>query len=213
MEVYFANQDAAVAPVQPEDPRMGVVRRIAAPSQTTPPSPPAGFRQAMHREPVAFWSPANEKDNSDPLDIPVDEGRWYVVGYSERSSQEQKMISKQSRDFFFKQSRIFHYIDGACLWNRASEKVMKRLPNIDPRSTKEAWLEQFTLGSNRVRFETCWHNHDDDTPAYIRAIQCDCSRPVVNPELSKKRYRNIARMDECHLSFKFPAVPRQNSFE
>ena len=46
-------------------------------------------------------------------------------------------------------------------------------------------MEQFNLGSNRVRFETCWYNGDVVTPAYIRATQGHCSRPITGPELFK----------------------------
>ena len=44
---------------------------------------------------IAFQVRANEKDNPGPLDIPIGERRWYVVGYSERHSHEQKMLSKE----------------------------------------------------------------------------------------------------------------------
>ena len=31
-------------------------------------------------------------------------------------------------------------------------------------SPAEEWLEQFKLGSNSVRFRTCFHGRDGDTP-------------------------------------------------
>ena len=40
------------------------------------------------------------------------------------------------------------------------ETVAGRLSEINPRSVVGAI---FYLGSNTVRFETCWHKHDDDT--------------------------------------------------
>ena len=48
---------------------------------------PARFRQVVHRA-------KNDTDNSEPLDIPVGERRWYVVGYSERKSNEPKTVSR-----------------------------------------------------------------------------------------------------------------------
>ena len=54
---------------------------------------------------------------------------------------------------------------------QVTAEVINKLPNIDPSSTAEAWLEQLKLGSNGVHFDTCWHENDDDTPACIRAVQ------------------------------------------
>ena len=34
------------------------------------------------------------------------------------------------------------------------------------------------MGSNGVRFETCWYKSDNNTPAHVRAIQGHCSRPI-----------------------------------
>ena len=38
------------------------------------------------------------------------------------------------------------------------------------------------IGSNRVRFYTCWYKSDDSTPANIRPTQCHCLRPIAKPE-------------------------------
>ena len=79
----------------------------------------------------------------------------------------------------------FQDIDGALPWKSVIQKVRNRLPNTDPNETAEEWLEQLKWRSNSVRFETCWHKHDDHTPAYIRAIPDHCLRPMVNPEFFK----------------------------
>ena len=89
----------------------------------------------------------------------------------------------------------------------------KRLPNIDSNATTEEWLEQLKFGSRRVSFETCRHKSDDDTPAYIRVVPSDCSRPIVNFEFFKKRDRHTAPIDDWNLSFEFQAVRRYNSVE
>ena len=76
----------------------------------------------------------------------------------------------------------FHDIDGV---TSVVEKNMKKFTKINPRTTTGAWLEQLNMGPNRLRFETCWHKKDDDTSAYIRAIQGHCSRSSANPEFFK----------------------------
>ena len=40
IDVYFVKRGTTVAPVQPDEHRPDIVRPIAAPSDTTPPSPP-----------------------------------------------------------------------------------------------------------------------------------------------------------------------------
>ena len=68
-------------------------------------------------------------------------------------------------------------------------KVWKRLPHI----TAEEWLEQLDLGSTGVRFETCWCKSEDNTPAFSRAIQGHCSRPIdYGPRVLPKHHRNTA---------------------
>ena len=52
------------------------------------------------------------------------------------------MISKEFTRILWSEPD-FHDIDGACPWNSVLVKVMNKLPNIDPRSAAEAWLEQF----------------------------------------------------------------------
>ena len=46
-----------------------------------------------------------------------------------------------------------HFRDGvgACLWMSVKQKVRNRLPHIDPNIAAEDWMEQFKLGSKRVR--------------------------------------------------------------
>ena len=44
---------------------------------------------------------------------------------------------------------------------------------------------KFTLGSYRIRLETCWYDNDDDTPAYNEVKQGHSAKPDVNPELCK----------------------------
>ena len=60
------------------------------------------------------------------------------------------------------------------------------------------------MGPNRVRFETSWYKHHDDTPAYIRAPQAHCSKSIAELEFFKKRDRCTARMDECTLIIQVP---------
>ena len=67
----------------------------------------------------------------------------------------------------------FRNVDGVCHWQLVIRKVGEKLPTIDT---------NLKLGSDRVRFEPCWHENDKDTPAYIRATQVHCSKPMVNPE-------------------------------
>ena len=122
-----------------------------------------------------MWDAGFPATISDPLDTPIGESRWYAVGYSERHSHEQKIIFKKVT-MIHRSELNFHHIDGVCPWNSVVENIMKKLPNIDPRSTAEAWVEQLKLGSKRVRFESCWHKHVEDTPAYIP------SRPIAIPE-------------------------------
>ena len=62
---------------------------------------------------------------------------------------------------------------------------MEGFSHIDPNVNAKPWKEQFSLGSKRVRFETRWHKHDDDTRVYIRAIQGNCPRPLANREVFK----------------------------
>ena len=103
----------------------------------------------------------------------------------------------------------FHDIDGPCLWTSVRQKVRNRLPNIDPNVTAEV-CSTFLLRSIRVRFETCWRKHDDDTPVYIQAIQghrsikTNCELPVL---------QTYDRVYKCNLSSKFPAAPQHNSVE
>ena len=97
---------------------------------------------------------ANNLPDLDPFDILYGGWRWYVVGYSEKI-HKQKMISKEFTDIH-KSEPNFHHNDGACPWKSVLEKAMQQLPNIDPRSTAEAWLEQEGPGSHTVRFEPCW---------------------------------------------------------
>ena len=52
----------------------------------------------------------------------------------------------------------FHDIEGAC--HLVLEKFMRKCPNFVPNTTAKEWLEILTMGSNRIRFETCWHKHD-----------------------------------------------------
>ena len=63
---------------------------VARPSRKIPGQPDSA-RPCIGR-PLAFQSPKNEKDYSEPLDIPKRAGRWYVVGYSGRNSHEPKTI-------------------------------------------------------------------------------------------------------------------------
>ena len=65
-----------------------------------------------------------------------------------------------------------------------TESSEKGFQTSTPELTAEEWLEQSR--SNRVRFETCWHKHDDETPAFFRAFQGHCSRPLVNPKFFGK---------------------------
>ena len=89
------------------------------------------------------------------------------------------------------------------------QNVRTRLPTVDPHVTAEDWLEQFTQGLNRVRFETCSHKHDDDTPVGIRAILGHCSRPRANPGVPHAHGRITAFVRDRHF-FKLPAVLRQD---
>ena len=91
VDVSSLKRGASVAPLQPEDPKPGVGRPTAAPSQTTPITtrPIAGQRNSA-RPCIGGPIPANEKDNSDPLSIPIGERPRYVVGYSERNSHTNK---------------------------------------------------------------------------------------------------------------------------
>ena len=117
------------------------------------------------------------------------------VGMKSARAQDDLQITHESF-FFLRSAPNFHDVDGACLWRSVMRKVKKRLPSIDP---NDKWLEQIQLGSNRVRFESCWYKSDDSTPAYIHATYSrPCSRPT-------------AWVDECTLSLMFPAVPRHNS--
>ena len=91
--------------------------------------------------------------------------------------------------------RAFHDVDGACQWQLGTRKDLEKASKHRP---AEQLLEQFQVGSNRMRFETCWCKQNDDSPAYIRAIR------GVNPEFLK---------NETDLSFKFAKVLGQKSVE
>ena len=135
--------------------------------------------------PIAFQSPSiHGKVTSKPHEIQSGERRWYVVGYSERDSQRPMMISKEFT-IIMRSEPYVHDVDGACQWCLAIQKVRERFPNFDLRFTSKQRLEQLKLGSNRIRFETCWYIVDDSTPASFRAIQGRCSGPSENPECFK----------------------------
>ena len=57
-----------------------------------------------------------------------------------------------------------------------SGKVSKDRPKVQSRAV----VGTNKLGSDKVRFETCWY--DDKTSAHVRAFQGHCSRPTANPE-------------------------------
>ena len=57
--------------------------------------------------------------------------------------------------------------------------------DTDSEFTPAQWLEQLKLGSDIVGFETCWYRSDDSTPAFFRAIQGHCSRPIASPDSVK----------------------------
>ena len=68
------NGGTAVTHAQPEGPELclGVrLRSILRPHRHHHPT----------QIPIAFPSSENEKDNVEPLEIPIGERRWYVVGY------------------------------------------------------------------------------------------------------------------------------------
>ena len=74
----------------------GIGRPIGTPQQMSTPTPcahPESATSCIGRQ-ITFHPPANEKDNSNPLDIHIGALRWYVVGCSERYSQKPKMKSK-----------------------------------------------------------------------------------------------------------------------
>ena len=139
---FFVNGGTAVTQAQPEYPDLCIVRPIVF-----IPNTPDRLYPGQPHSAIAFQSPSvHGKDTSKAREIHSGGG----CGYSGRNSYEQQVISKE----FTRISRSkpgFHEIE--------------RLPNIDPNVTTELWLEQLKLGSNRVRFETCWYKSVNITPA------------------------------------------------
>ena len=203
MNVVSVKVGTTVAPREPENSRLGIGKPIAALSQIPPPTPtdrlhpglPEIARPCIGR-PIASQSPASQplltpdiplvgpwykNDSSDPLDFSFGGRRWYIMGYSERYWQSEKMISKE-RTNMLRSEPNFHDIDGACPWTLVLVKVMRKFPKVGPKTNAEERLEELKMGSNRVRFQNCWHKHDDDTLVQSRAIQGHCSRLIVSPE-------------------------------
>ena len=83
-------------------------------------------------------------------------------------------------------SKDFTTLTALVYGHRSYRKFEKRYQNIVPNVNAEEWSEQILLGSNGVRFETCWHKSDDSTPACIRVDQGHCSRPIARSEFSKQ---------------------------
>ena len=121
VEVFSVKESTTVAPMQPENPRLGIGRPIAFHSRTAPPTPPdrlyPGQLDSARRgigRPIAYQPPkVHEKDKSKPLDILIGEGRRYDVGYSERNSHEPFLISKECTRVQRSEPH-FHDVDGAC---------------------------------------------------------------------------------------------------
>ena len=84
-----------------------------------------------------------------------------------------------------------------------TQKVRERFPNYRPDVRRRTVVGTISLGSNRVRCETCCCWSDNSTQICIRAIQGHCSRPIVNPEF----FKNMIEMPHgrtnvtCHSSF------------
>ena len=205
------NGGAAVAHAQPGDQGVSIGRPVAFRLEITPPPPsdrlhpgqPDSARPRIGR-PVAFQSPSVlRKDTSKPREIPIDERRWFSIGKGERNSNEPKMTSKE----FTRVPRSephFHDVDGACQWSSVTQKVLERFTKHRPEVHRRTIVGTIFIG------ETWWYINDDCAPAYVRDIlQGHRSRPTANPEF----FKNMMEIDECNLSFNFPAVPRQNSAE
>ena len=109
--------------------------------------------------------------------------RWYGVGLSERNSHKWMTMSKEITRFQ-DQSHMFTtlmaLVNGSESHRKSGKGILR--PKFHLRSVVGTIL---TGISNRVRFEICWHKHDDDTPPYIRAAPGQCSRSVVNLKFFK----------------------------
>ena len=186
-----------VAPVQPEDPEPSSGRPIAGHSQTAPPPPPDRLHPGHWETDCVLTTSAPERQTR-PTRL---SHRWKTMVCGEMVSKEVTIILRSEPHFLG--------VDGAC----QGQSVRNGLLNIDPNFTADEWLEHMNFGSKRVRFETCWHKHADDTPAYNRAIQGALLETNCEPRVLQTHDRKSARMDECNLSFMLPAVPRQTSVE
>ena len=165
------NGGTAVAQAQPELPKLRVERPIAFhPEMSSPPTDrlhPDSARPGDIGRPVAFRSPlVCSTETHRNLEIHIRERRWCVVGDSEIISHDPKIIAKGLARVLRSEPH-FHDVDGACQWRFVIQKVWERLSDIDPKFTAEQWPEQLQLGSNEVRFETCWYKSDDSTPSSV----------------------------------------------
>ena len=133
-DCVFVSGGAAVAPAQQEDSEPSIGRPIAFRSQTTPPLPPDRLhsgqpdsaRLSIGRS-IAFQSPKNEKDKSEPQDIPIGRRRWYL-----RNGLQRKKFARANDDLqrihecFFRSELQVHDVDGAFQWQLVCRKVGKK---------------------------------------------------------------------------------------
>ena len=82
-----------------------------------------------------------------------DVGMQLVTAEGFRTNSHQLSIKSKEVTRVLRSEPNLHDVDSACLWTQITQKVWKRLPNIDPNVTAEQWLEQL-MGSRRVRFNT-----------------------------------------------------------
>ena len=102
-----------------------------------------------------------------------------------RATDDPKKISRGFQD----QSHISTTVNGS--W---SHKFWKRLSNNDSNFTAEQWTRLTTTRQHTFNL-------------FKVIAQADCNLSF------KERDRNTARMVECNLSFKFPAILRQHAVE
>ena len=131
VDVSFVKGGTAVAPIS----RSFQAGRRAADCSTF----------TIHTETDCFPFNSERRRQFGPT-IAIGQRRWFSLEYSERCSHGQKMISKQCTTILRSQP-TFHDMDGAC-----------PMPNMDPRSTTEAWLERFSAGIEQSPFFPCWKN-------------------------------------------------------
>ena len=93
----FVKDGAADAPAQPEDPEPSIGRPTPSHCQTAPPPPPDwrdSTRPCIGR-PIAFPVSQERETIRSHWRILVGDGRWCVVGYGERHSDEPKMMARE----------------------------------------------------------------------------------------------------------------------